>query len=263
MGLSQHHLMHPWPSWDLARLLLVAPVASRQVLCASAVIEGGGGGRAGTESVQAVCSGSHRASASLPAQTHDPVPGFSRLPLWSKAGKSLGPRFPRARGGAGPWKPRLGLPRPVLTGSPRWQRAGPAQSSCRPHRTQDRAVWKWALRIPCFGVRGRGRDREEQNWIQPSHGGCCPCVCAHMCARCVRAGGPFHFDAPNSSASFLCQMFALVFADLLPRHAGEAVQVQSLRRPWCLRSRSRRFQLALCRHPAKGSRGPGSPGAPS
>lgn len=61
-------------------------------------------------------------------------------------------------------------------------RPEPARSSCRPHRARDWAVWKWALWIPCLGVRGR----EEQNWIQPSHGGCCPCACAHVCAQCAR-----------------------------------------------------------------------------
>lgn len=121
----------------------------------------------------------------------DPVPGFSRLPLWSKAGEEPGPQAPQSERRswaveATPGPPPPGPPPPhadLLTAQgTRRARPEPARSSCRPHRARDWAVWKWALWIPCLGVRGR----EEQNWIQPSHGGCCPCVCAHVCAQCAR-----------------------------------------------------------------------------
>ena len=45
---------------------------------------------------------------------------------------------------------------------------------------------------------------------------------------CVYTGGLFHFlapiDAPKASASFLCQMFALVFKDLLRGHSDVPVR---------------------------------------
>lgn len=59
---------------------------------------------------------------------------------------------------------------------------------------------------------GAELDPSQSRWVLSV------CVCTRVCAVCERAGGPFRFDAPNASASFLCQMFALVFADLLPRH---------------------------------------------
>lgn len=76
--------------------------------------------------------------------------------------------------------------------------------------------------------------------IQVDHSTFNSCVCL-----CVYTGGPFHFlapiDGPKASASFLCQIFALVFMDLLRGHTRiqcliEGMGLHSLEAP-CLPQR--------------------------